>query len=152
MRKPRAAAAAAAAVIALFTSASVAAAPADASGEPAGARMLDWAETQAGKPYVWGAAGPGGYDCSGLVYAAAARLGLTLPRTTFGLAGGGPRLRFVPVSEARRGDLLLFGAGHVEFATVWRGVSFGAQHSGTRVGWHRWGGWWRPTAALRVTG
>jgi TP901 family phage tail tape measure protein len=26
---------------------------------------LKWARTQVGKPYVWGSAGPGGYDCSG---------------------------------------------------------------------------------------
>lgn len=32
-------------------------------------RALSWAKTQAGKPYVWGAAGPNGYDCSGFMAA-----------------------------------------------------------------------------------
>jgi hypothetical protein len=30
---------------------------------------LDWARTQVGKPYIWGAVGPGGYDCSGFMSA-----------------------------------------------------------------------------------
>jgi hypothetical protein len=28
---------------------------------------LRWAMSQVGKPYIWGAAGPGGYDCSGFM-------------------------------------------------------------------------------------
>src|SRR5690606_28966745 len=32
-------------------------------------RGLEWARTQAGKPYVWGAVGPHGYDCSGFLSA-----------------------------------------------------------------------------------
>jgi TP901 family phage tail tape measure protein len=30
-----------------------------------GAAALAWARTQVGKPYIWGASGPTGYDCSG---------------------------------------------------------------------------------------
>jgi hypothetical protein len=37
---------------------------------PALNKVLDFVRSQVGKPYVWGAAGPGGYDCSGLVSAA----------------------------------------------------------------------------------
>lgn len=61
---------------------------------------------QLGKPYVFGAAGPTSYDCSGLVMAAYAAAGVSLPRTTYSqyLAGqpvpvGNPGL-FLP------GDLL----------------------------------------------
>lgn len=33
------------------------------------AKALEWARAQAGKPYVWGGVGPGGYDCSGFMSA-----------------------------------------------------------------------------------
>jgi hypothetical protein len=43
------------------------------AGEGAGGKgmrgALNWARGQAGKPYVWGGVGPGGYDCSGFMSA-----------------------------------------------------------------------------------
>lgn len=36
-------------------------------GGPKVQKALTWAKKQAGKPYVWGGAGPGGYDCSGFM-------------------------------------------------------------------------------------
>ena len=42
--------------------------------------MVSWAERQLGKPYQWGAAGPGSFDCSGLAMAALAQAGITVPR------------------------------------------------------------------------
>ena len=47
---------------------------------PAPARtVVSWAEQQLGKPYQWGAAGPGSFDCSGLTMAALAQAGITVP-------------------------------------------------------------------------
>ena len=37
---------------------------------------------QLGKPYVYGATGPGSYDCSGLTGAAYANVGINIPRTS----------------------------------------------------------------------
>lgn len=116
-----------------------------------GNRMLDWAETQAGKPYIWGGTGPYGYDCSGLVVAAAEHDGLVLPRTTYEMIWSRHLVRtWHPV----RGDLAFFGPVnapfHVEFVTVWRGSGFGALHSGVPVGYERWGSWWEPTAYYRI--
>ena len=47
---------------------------------PARARtVVSWAEAHLGKPYQWGAAGPGSFDCSGLTMAALAQAGITVP-------------------------------------------------------------------------
>lgn len=126
------------------------ASPAAHASVTPGNAALDWAEAHAlGHWYGWGGTGPGVYDCSGLVQAAYAHAGVNLPRTTFSMLGSRHLVR-VPVSQARRGDLLFFGTGHVELATVWYHVSFGAHHSGTRVGWRGWNNWWAPTMAFRV--
>lgn len=38
-------------------------------GGPRVQKALRWAKSQAGKPYIWGGVGPGGYDCSGFMSA-----------------------------------------------------------------------------------
>jgi cell wall-associated NlpC family hydrolase len=45
---------------------------------PAHAQAVTYALAQLGKPYVWGAAGPSSYDCSGLTMAAWATVGIPL--------------------------------------------------------------------------
>jgi phage-related protein len=40
-----------------------------AQSSPGLAGALNWSKSQAGKPYVWGGVGPGGYDCSGFMSA-----------------------------------------------------------------------------------
>jgi cell wall-associated NlpC family hydrolase len=53
------------------------------AGTPAPiAAVLTFALAQLGKPYEYGTAGPSTYDCSGLVQAAYAGIGVHLPRTT----------------------------------------------------------------------
>ncbi len=55
--------------------------PADliVTGTVAGRRAVGFALAQLGKPYVWAAAGPDAYDCSGLTMAAWAAAGVALP-------------------------------------------------------------------------
>jgi cell wall-associated NlpC family hydrolase len=43
--------------------------------------MVEHALAMIGQPYRWGGAAPGGFDCSGLVFYAAASAGIRLPRT-----------------------------------------------------------------------
>jgi cell wall-associated NlpC family hydrolase len=43
------------------------------------AAAVQAAMSRLGSPYVWGAAGPGGFDCSGLVLWAWAHAGVSLP-------------------------------------------------------------------------
>jgi hypothetical protein len=45
---------------------------------------------------------------------------------------------------------MFYGSGHVEINTTWYHQTFGAHHSGQRVGWRQWSPWWHPTAAYRV--
>lgn len=52
----------------------------DPAGIPAQAVAL--ARSRLGLPYVWGAAGPGSFDCSGLTQWIYAQLGISLPRTS----------------------------------------------------------------------
>jgi cell wall-associated NlpC family hydrolase len=49
---------------------------------PAEARVVAFAIAQLDKPYVFGAAGPEAFDCSGLVTAAWARVGVQLPHSS----------------------------------------------------------------------
>jgi peptidoglycan DL-endopeptidase CwlO len=52
------------------------------TGNSIGAQALRWALTRRGDPYVWGAAGPSAFDCSGLVLWAYAQVGISLPHFT----------------------------------------------------------------------
>ena len=71
-----------------------------------GARALNVAMSQRGKPYIAGAAGPYGYDCSGLVQYSFARAGRLLPRVATAQYYA---TQHIPVSWARPGDLIFFG-------------------------------------------
>ncbi|MFJ2032895.1 C40 family peptidase [Streptosporangium sp. NPDC087985] len=68
----------------------------------------DWALTQLDKPYVWAAAGPLSYDCSGLTMQAWARAGVRIDHWTGTQWTSGQHVR---LTQLRRGDLLFFGRG-----------------------------------------
>ncbi|MDH6217454.1 NlpC/P60 family protein [Streptomyces pseudovenezuelae] len=69
------------------------------------AKALAFARAQVGRPYVWGATGPGSYDCSGLTQAAWKAAGVTLPRVTYDQVNAGTT---VSLADARPGDLVFF--------------------------------------------
>lgn len=71
----------------------------------AAARAVAYATAQQGKPYLYGAAGPDSYDCSGLVQAAWASAGVTIPRTS---EDQWRLLRHVPAGQRRPGDLIIY--------------------------------------------
>jgi peptidoglycan DL-endopeptidase CwlO len=66
---------------------------------------LKAAESRRGLPYVWGAAGPASFDCSGLVQWSFAQAGISMPRVAADQARTGPA---VPVSQLQAGDLLFY--------------------------------------------
>jgi cell wall-associated NlpC family hydrolase len=72
-----------------------------------GTTALRYALTQRGKPYVWGAAGPDSYDCSGLVVWAFAQEGISLPHYTGSLWNSGMH---VSRDQLEPGDLVFFFA------------------------------------------
>jgi cell wall-associated NlpC family hydrolase len=79
------------------------AAPAPSGG--AGAAIA-FAKAQLGEPYVWGAAGPDAWDCSGLVMGAWGAAGVSLPHYS---AAQYDATTPISVGDLRPGDLLFWG-------------------------------------------
>lgn len=77
----------------------------DSSYAAKAGKAVAFARAQIGKPYVWGATGPGSYDCSGLTQAVWKAAGVTLPRTTYDQVNAGTT---VPLSAIEPGDLVFF--------------------------------------------
>jgi peptidoglycan DL-endopeptidase CwlO len=135
---------------AVAASASLTAVKSLSSGHSGTYHAWHFALSQSGKPYEWGQTGPGGYDCSGLVFAAYKAAGFSLPRDTYEMLAAVGRA-LIPVSHPSTGDLAFFGSGHVELY-VRPGWTYGAQKSGTPVGYHQYNGYYHPTAFFRVAG
>ena len=69
-------------------------------------KLIDYAKKFLGKPYVWGAQGPNGFDCSGFTYYVFKNsAGITLPRTSSLQSNYGT---YVSKSNLKPGDLLFF--------------------------------------------
>ena len=82
------------------------------SGDSVGSQALRYALTRLGDAYVWGAAGPGQFDCSGLVMWAYAQVGISLEHYTGDQWNEGEH---IPRSQLQPGDLVFFfpDIGHV---------------------------------------
>ncbi|HEX4791533.1 MAG TPA: NlpC/P60 family protein [Actinospica sp.] len=89
------------------------------------------AYAELGKPYVWGAVGPGGFDCSGLMQHAWSEAGVSLPRTSQEQADAGPA---VPLAEIRPGDLVIYFSGRTHVGMyVGDGLVIHAPRPGSQV-------------------
>jgi cell wall-associated NlpC family hydrolase len=75
-------------------------------GSTIGSKAVYLASLQAGKPYVWGAAGPNAFDCSGFAQYIYKQLGRYLPRTAQQQYNA---TIHVPQSAKQPGDLIFFG-------------------------------------------
>jgi peptidoglycan DL-endopeptidase CwlO len=76
-----------------------------------GARVVAIAMQYLGRPYVWGAAGPYAFDCSGLVTYVFAQVGISLPHFAAAQWNYGT---YVPQDQLEPGDLVFFESlGHV---------------------------------------
>jgi cell wall-associated NlpC family hydrolase len=92
------------------------------------------AQSMAGSPYRYGGATPRGFDCSGLVYYAYRKAGISVPRTT---QAQYRRSQRIALANIHRGDLLFFklaarGVSHVGIYTG-NGKFIHAPSSGKRV-------------------
>ncbi|MDX3506871.1 NlpC/P60 family protein [Streptomyces sp. ATCC51928] len=96
-----------------------------------GGDAVAYAVRQIGKPYVWGAEGPGSFDCSGLTSQAWAAAGRAIPRTS---QEQWKQLPKVPVSALRPGDLVIYfpKATHVALY-IGNGLVVQAPRPGTKV-------------------
>ena len=97
----------------------------DSAQAPAAAldAMLKAAMSRQGLPYVWGAAGPTSFDCSGLVQWSFAQAGIVMPRVAADQALSGPA---VPVSQLEPGDLLFYhtdptAPGYISHVAIYLG-------------------------------
>jgi cell wall-associated NlpC family hydrolase len=85
---------------------------------------------QVGKPYQWGAAGPGSFDCSGLVMYAYEAAGISLPHYTGAQWAATTQ---IPLADAQPGDLIFFnGLQHVGMY-LGNGMMVDAPHTGAFV-------------------
>lgn len=78
----------------------------------AGVTAVRAALTRLGDPYVWAAAGPHAFDCSGLVVWSFQQAGVDLPHSSQLLAGGGQP---VSLNQMQPGDVITYysDASHV---------------------------------------
>jgi cell wall-associated NlpC family hydrolase len=112
---------------------------ADQPGVDDGRAVLAAAAGVIGAPYSYGGSSPQGFDCSGLVYYAHRRAGISVPRTT------GAQLRQaqpVALGDVRIGDVLFFEleGDKVSHVGIYAGAGrfIHAPSSGKHVAYAQW--------------
>lgn len=107
--------------------------------------VLAFLERQLGKPYRYGAVGPGAFDCSGLLVAAWAQIGVHLPHKAAAIGSLGRR---VGRGELQPGDIVVMAGGDHIGVFVGDGLIVHAPHSGDHV---RVAPIWAYSWAVRLT-
>lgn len=98
---------------------------------PAASKAIDFAKSQLGDPYVWGAGrelnnpNPSGFDCSGLTYWAFGRAGIKLGATADAQFRQAPKVQG-GLANAKAGDLVFYnfgrlGAGKADHVAIYLG-------------------------------
>jgi cell wall-associated NlpC family hydrolase len=99
---------------------------------PRAAAAIAYAEQQLGKPYVYAAAGPDAFDCSGLTMMAWAAAGVSMGHYSGAQYAAFPH---VPLDQLQPGDLLFWGPGGSEHVAMYvgGGLQIAATHTGDYV-------------------
>jgi cell wall-associated NlpC family hydrolase len=100
-------------------------------GSGSAAAAVAYARAQVGKPYCYGGAGPGCYDCSGLTMMAWRQAGVSLPHSSASQFNVGRR---ISASELQPGDLIFYYSpiSHVSIY-IGGGQRISATHTGDYV-------------------
>jgi peptidoglycan DL-endopeptidase CwlO len=114
---------------------------------PAAAQAIEFAKAQIGKTYVYAAAGPDHYDCSGLTMAAFASAGVQLPHYSGAQYAALPH---VPLTHLMPGDLLFWGANASSHVAIYLGDLKIIESGGTGHDVHIGPIWGHPMGAARV--
>jgi cell wall-associated NlpC family hydrolase len=105
---------------------------------PGAAGAVEEARRQLGKPYVYGAAGPDSFDCSGLTMWAWGHAGVSMSHSAAAQYGEFPH---VSTDSLQPGDLIFYGSPiHHVGMYVGGGQMIEASHTGTPV---RYASIWR---------
>lgn len=115
---------------------------------PSTATAIQFAYQQLGKTYVYAAAGPDHYDCSGLVMAAFKSAGVYLPHYS---GAQYQMLPHVPLDGMMRGDLVFWGTGGSSHVAIYLGDGQIIESGGTGHNTHVGPIWGHPFGAARVT-
>lgn len=109
-------------------------------------RAIAFAQSQLGKPYVWGATGPDSYDCSGLTMASYGAAGVGMAHFSGAQFSSFPQ---VSISELLPGDLVFWGPGGSNHVGLYigNGLMIHAPHSGDVVRVAPF--WGAPSGAVR---
>lgn len=86
-----------------------------------GMDVVNTAKKYLGKPYVYGAAGPDSFDCSGFTMYVYAKFGVNLPHNSLAQSQIG---QYVPKNQLQPGDLVFFatdGTGKVSHVGIYTG-------------------------------
>ncbi|KQB85196.1 C40 family peptidase [Corynebacterium oculi] len=102
-----------------------------AASSSVGQSIVDVARGKIGSPYVYGAAGPNAFDCSGFTSWVYSQVGKSIPRTSQAQASSGTPVAY---GDLQPGDIVAFygGASHVGIY-VGNGMIIDALNSGSPV-------------------
>jgi peptidoglycan DL-endopeptidase CwlO len=95
------------------------------------AKAVAYAKAQVGKPYAYGASGPGSFDCSGLTMMAWAQANVSLPHSSSAQYGA---TRRISSGDLQPGDLIFYYSPITHVAIyVGGGMQVAATHTGDYV-------------------